>query len=487
MTFKSDIGAMTYGANGAGPHALTKASVANLDYSYDPNGNISAKTPGYTYQFDHKDRLASARRTVDGADVRYTYDAKGSRISKSVSIGGATATTLYADKFTELRGDRLIKQIFAGDRLVARINSLFDTGKLTDRKTLTIADFDKSPKDGVITIQEIRQQGYDPTKLEGADVADAFRIYQANRETVPGLLPFGTMAQTLNELGVWSTFGETVMFFLPDHLGSASIITDTNGQVVEESVYYPYGKDRTRSGPYRSEYRYTGKELDDETGLHYFGARYYDSVTGRFVSVDPKFLGDMKDYVEKPSLLNLYHYGYNNPIKFNDPSGLAANDKASYQSDVSSGINKVYGTREQQYQQWVNDYKRMTGSEPNSFQKWSWEKMHKVEVVGQKMTALDPNSLRSENQLSLTTNETTALRQAQKEATITAELSIGIIGTISGEIAGASSAGIGEAADIINQTYNNNLKENVVLEKVVSVVEKVADTVKSVFMFLLKR
>ena len=333
MTFKSDIGNMSYGANGAGPHALTNAAGANLNYSYDANGNISAKTPGYTYQFDHKDRLASARRTADAADIRYTYDAKGNRVTKSVSVGTATATTLYADKFTELRGDRLIKQIFAGDRLVARINSPFDSGRLTARKTLTIADFDQSPKDDVISLQEIRQQGYDLSKLEGADVADALRIYQANRETVPGLLPFGTMAQVFHELGEWSVLGESVAFYLPDHLGSASIVTDVTGQVVEESVYYPYGKDRARTGPYRSEYRFTGKELDDETGLHYFGARYYDSVTGRFVSVDPWLHDATIDKINRytpKTLLNPYGYADHSPVKYIDPNGKFRLDTLGY-------------------------------------------------------------------------------------------------------------------------------------------------------------
>jgi len=343
MTFKSDIGAMTYGANGAGPHALTRAAGANLDYSYDLNGNISAKSPGYTYQFDHKDRLTSARRTADGADIRYTYDAKGNRVAKSVSVGGATATTLYADKYTELRGDRLIKQIFAGDRLVARINSPFDTGRLLARKTLTSADFDQSPKDGVITLQEIRQQGYDPAKLETAVVADALRVFRANRETAPGLLAFGVMAQTFHELGESSALGETVAFYLPDHLGSASIVTDAAGAVVEESVYYPYGKDRARSGPYRSEYRFTGKELDDETGLHYFGARYYDSVTGRFVSVDQKYCEYTKD-VNNANQKNIYSYASNNPLNFIDPTGNAIKfvNNDSKISDIASHRMQAY-------------------------------------------------------------------------------------------------------------------------------------------------
>ena len=61
---------------------------------------------------------------------------------------------------------------------------------------------------------------------------------------------------------------------------------------------------------------FTGKELDDETGLNYYGARYYDAKIGRFVSIDP-WEGNLTD----PQSLNKYSYTLNNPLKFNDPTG----------------------------------------------------------------------------------------------------------------------------------------------------------------------
>lgn len=324
MTFKSDIGTMTYGANGAGPHALTLAAGANIGYGYDANGNISAKTPGFGYTFDHRDRLARANRTTDGTVSTYGYDYKGNRVTKTVSKGGTSATTVYADKFTEVRGDQLIKQVFAGDRLVARITTPFDASRLVTRtRILTTDDFDTAPKDGVITPAEIKMQGLNPVKVEAADAADAVRIFQENRETHPSLLTFATIASATHEAGLAGQPGEAAYFYLPDHLGSASIVTDADGVVTEESVYYPYGKDRKRNGSYQSEYRFTGKELDDETGLHYFGARYYDSVTGRFVSVDPLFVETAAiDNNITPSTHNFYFYGSANPVKYTDKNGL---------------------------------------------------------------------------------------------------------------------------------------------------------------------
>ena len=78
-------------------------------------------------------------------------------------------------------------------------------------------------------------------------------------------------------------------------------------------------------------YRFTGKELDSETGLYYYGARYLDAKYSRWISTDPA----LKYYVSpdydgssggifNSVNLNLYHYGNNNPIKYVDPDGRDA-------------------------------------------------------------------------------------------------------------------------------------------------------------------
>lgn len=67
------------------------------------------------------------------------------------------------------------------------------------------------------------------------------------------------------------------------------------------------------------EYKFTGKERDKESGLDYFGARYYGSSMGRFMSPDP--LGDTVADVKNPQSWNLYSYVLNNPLRFIDPFG----------------------------------------------------------------------------------------------------------------------------------------------------------------------
>jgi len=90
-----------------------------------------------------------------------------------------------------------------------------------------------------------------------------------------------------------------------DHLTGANVDTDENGQVVQLSDYYPYGDSRIdeHGEDYHNDYQFTGKERDEETGLSYYGARYYDSATGRFISRDP-WEGDLRD----PQSLNKYSY-----------------------------------------------------------------------------------------------------------------------------------------------------------------------------------
>ena len=109
-----------------------------------------------------------------------------------------------------------------------------------------------------------------------------------------------------------------VYFYHSDHLGSASWITNGNGNPVQHLQYMPYGEpfvnERTSSSSYEERYTFTGKERDLETGFSYFGARYYDSdlMTG-WLSVDPM--------ADKYPSLSPYAYCAWNPVKLVDPDG----------------------------------------------------------------------------------------------------------------------------------------------------------------------
>jgi len=115
-----------------------------------------------------------------------------------------------------------------------------------------------------------------------------------------------------------------VHYYFSDHLGSADVITNANGSVIEEeSDYYPFGGERVVAGPGPNHYKFTSKERDPETGCDFFGARYYCNSIGRFLIADWAAAPAAVPYAHfgNPQSLNLYSYVENNPTTFGDPDG----------------------------------------------------------------------------------------------------------------------------------------------------------------------
>ena len=103
-----------------------------------------------------------------------------------------------------------------------------------------------------------------------------------------------------------------VSYFLTDHLGTTTTLTDASGNVVETPSYDSFGNN---SGSTRTRYTYTGRERDADTGLLYYRARFYDPAVGRFISEDPIGLFGG---------VNQYSYVRNDALRANDPLGLAS-------------------------------------------------------------------------------------------------------------------------------------------------------------------
>ena len=157
-------------------------------------------------------------------------------------------------------------------------------------------------------------------------------------------------------------------YYHADHLQSAQFITNAKGEQYEHIEYTPYGElwtyksktamlflttynnflakqpagliEETAPGIDKLPFRFTGKELDEETGLYYYGARYLDPKYSRWLSGDPA----LNDYIPKAGAdtsklpnggayncfnFAVFGYGNNNPIKYNDPTG----ETASYSID----------------------------------------------------------------------------------------------------------------------------------------------------------
>jgi len=109
-----------------------------------------------------------------------------------------------------------------------------------------------------------------------------------------------------------------------DGVGNVMAVTDSTGALVEQHDYLPFGEEWCGTGVCGAvttgqPKRFTGKERDVETGLDYFGARYYGSRIGRFTTVDPAYT--IKENLVDPQRWNKYSYGRNNPLRFVDPDG----------------------------------------------------------------------------------------------------------------------------------------------------------------------
>ena len=159
-------------------------------------------------------------------------------------------------------------------------------------------------------------------------------------------------------------------YYHSDHLGSAQFVTDWRGKQYEHIEYTPYGElwiEEVAAGLDKLPFRFTGKEMDEETGLYYYGARYLDPKYSRWLSGDPA----LSDYIPKAPIddeakkhneklpgmggvyntvnLHLYHYAGNNPVKYTDPDGRdieLQNDNLSPKEfkKVEIEFNKVKGS-----------------------------------------------------------------------------------------------------------------------------------------------
>ena len=278
----------TYGSSR--PHAAT--AIGERTYSYDASGNLTGwddTTNGTRRRivWTEENRVRSV--ADNGQSTRFLYDADGVRTHKRED-GGGGGETVYANRFYTIRNREVpSKHIFAGSVRVA-----------------TKIEW----HDNQVTICHAGQ-----TKHVGSEAALRFLLKGATLGACPGDVPDGPPA----ELHLW--------YYHADQLGSSAYITDAEGATFQHLEYFPTGEAWVdeHSTTHRVPYYFNAQELDEETGLYYFGARYYMPVEGLWLNPDP-VLTELPDPKEKEDLLEpvqlaLYTYARNNPLKFVDPDG----------------------------------------------------------------------------------------------------------------------------------------------------------------------
>lgn len=256
---------------------LTSVSApgGNESYGYDAVGNRTSSHLSATYGYQALNKLAST------ASASYTYDNNGNLLSKT--DGSGTRTSSW-------ESENRLKQVTLPGGLI--VNYKYDAlGRRIQRTTSAGAD--------------------ERFVYDGQDVL--FDLDSTLAVTTSYLNGPGTdnhLRQTNTNTGV--------SYFLTDHLGTTSALTDSAGAVVETSNYDSFGNN---AGSTRTRYTYTGRERDPDTGLLYYRARFYDPEVGRFLSEDPIGLAGG---------INLFAYVANNPVGYSDPSGLCPQNPNPY-------------------------------------------------------------------------------------------------------------------------------------------------------------
>jgi RHS repeat-associated protein len=143
----------------------------------------------------------------------------------------------------------------------------------------------------------------------------------------------------------------TVSYYFSDHLKTTDIVTDAQGNIKNESDLYPWGGELQFSNNDSNHYKFTGKERDSETGLDYFGARYYSNGLGRFITPDWAAKATAVPYAAfgDPQSLNLYSYVRNSPIVRVDADGHADGMLQRPRGGVDDGSGGLGGSADDRY------------------------------------------------------------------------------------------------------------------------------------------
>ncbi|MGH3581748.1 MAG: RHS repeat-associated core domain-containing protein, partial [Mycobacterium sp.] len=260
------VGAYTYGAGAAGPHAVTAAG--DFTFGYDANGNLAwSKLDGVfhrKYVWDGENRPTSIEN----------YDSTGGLARTSSFVYGPDGTRLKKITTASPRGC---------------------PGAQPEETTLY-----------VFGDERITYTGSSYACMPATPTWITYPTPATKKETVPGQTP-STRTYTL----------------LKDHLGSVRVVTDGDGQAVSATSYAPYGFQRGTPAPADGSTRESRAYIDqrlDETGLLYLNARYYDPKIARFVSPD------WWDPTQGGVGTNRYAYADNNPVNVSDPSGHSSGD-----------------------------------------------------------------------------------------------------------------------------------------------------------------
>jgi len=306
-----------------------------------------------TFTYDALNRLISAQNAGTNCSAMvlqnkteywgnsYSYDAWGNLLQKSITKCGAEHLSVTADAHNWLHASGTDYQYDAA-------------GNMTFDATASLSyTFDQENR---LTGAAGYTYTYD---------GDGNRVRKSNSSTgtlywymTPGIVGESDLSGNLTDEYVFfngervarkSTNG--VYYYFSDHLKTASVVTDSAGNIKSESDFYPWGGELQFVNNDSNHYKFTGKERDTESGLDYFGARYYSNGLGRWVSADwsatpvPVPYADLSD----PQSLNLYSYVHNLPTARIDENGhddSIISALKAWWNETSAGFARVKSSKD---------------------------------------------------------------------------------------------------------------------------------------------
>jgi len=288
---------------------------ATVSYTYDAMGNrtVMTTTSTITYTYDTADRLLAS------GPITFTWDNNGNMLSK----GDITYSYDYANRLVEvISGTQTITFTYNGDGV--------RVGKCVDGTCTTYLQDVAAPLPVVLVDTT---GGQDSLYTYGLDLVAM---------TDP------SSAQS---------------YYHYDGLGSTRNLSNGTGQGIASYTYDAFGAVRSTTGSSGNEFTFTGEQADDEFGLIYLRARYYDPDLGRFTSRD--WLPGIESI---PQTLNRYPYVRNNPVNATDPRG-----------ELEEIIRSVLGTQSAMYGNLTSILHSLSHTAGNDL--LLWDRLYKTQLL----------------------------------------------------------------------------------------------------------
>lgn len=297
-----------------------------FSYEYTKNGNVSKEILGsesYLYEYDANEQLIS-ELLPNGSKNSYVYDAVGNRTESKINnqltkylynesnqIIKKNNTDYKYDKDGNLILDEKFIYTYNAQQELTQVQQLdgkvlasytYDDNGIRLSKTVGNTSYEYFYSENKLTMEVVKVD----------NVIKTYKYYEWN-----DFVPTGMIIKSKNN----DSFTTSAYQFITNHRGDVLRIVDKNGNQVGSYQYDSYGNVLDLKGQIASEnpIRYAGYYHDNETGLYYLQARYYNPINGTFMALDPHPGND-----EVPLSQNGYNYANNNPVMNIDPTGEKA-------------------------------------------------------------------------------------------------------------------------------------------------------------------